>query len=158
MDLQVMLDPADLLRWDGWSLQARQYIEASGKSVDLGSTASIYTDEIIAVDRWVAELACAPRPLASEAVVTEDEPHRPAESVASRKVRSIVGLAGGATLLPDRVGMSSIQRTVTVTSRVAAGLAPAPDLLEQTRPKLTTRTDCFRRGYEFIWLPMLQTL
>jgi hypothetical protein len=51
----VMLDSADLLRWDGWSAQARQHIEATGKSVDLGRTVSTYTDEIIAFDRWVAE-------------------------------------------------------------------------------------------------------
>jgi hypothetical protein len=59
---RVMLDSADLLRWDGWSPQARQYIEASGKSVDLGKTVSTYTDEIIAFDRWVAERFIAEHP------------------------------------------------------------------------------------------------
>ena len=52
---QVMLDCADLLRWDGWSRQAREYIEASENSVDLGRTVATYTNEIIAFDRWVAE-------------------------------------------------------------------------------------------------------
>ena len=52
---RVMLNSADLLRWDRWSPEARQYIEASGDSVDLGRTVSTYTDEIIAFDRWVAE-------------------------------------------------------------------------------------------------------
>jgi hypothetical protein len=52
---RVMLDSADLLRRGDWSSQARQYIEASGKSVDLGRTVSAYTDQIMAFDRWVAE-------------------------------------------------------------------------------------------------------
>lgn len=52
---QVMLDTADLLHWDGWSPEAQQYIEASGKSIDLGRAVSTYTDEVIAFDRWVAE-------------------------------------------------------------------------------------------------------
>jgi hypothetical protein len=52
---RIMLDSADLLRWDRWTPQARQYIEASGDSVDLSRTVSTYTDEIIAFDRWVAE-------------------------------------------------------------------------------------------------------
>lgn len=52
---RVMLDSADLLRWDDWSPQAREYIKASEKSVDLGRTVATYTDEIIAFDRWVAE-------------------------------------------------------------------------------------------------------
>jgi hypothetical protein len=52
---RVMLDAVDLLRWNGWTPEARQYIEASGDSVDLGRTVSTYTDEIIAFDRWVAE-------------------------------------------------------------------------------------------------------
>jgi len=52
---RVMLDPADLLHWDGWSPQAREYIEGSGESVDLGRAVSTYTDEIIGFDRWVAE-------------------------------------------------------------------------------------------------------
>jgi hypothetical protein len=52
---RVMLDAADLLRWDGWSSQTHEYIQASGKSVDLGRTVASYTDEIIAFDRWMAE-------------------------------------------------------------------------------------------------------
>jgi hypothetical protein len=55
-NFQVMLDSADLLeRWDEWSPEARQYIEASGKSVDLGRTVATYTEKVIAFDRWVAE-------------------------------------------------------------------------------------------------------
>lgn len=52
---QVMLDSADLLHWGRLSSQAREYIEASGESVDLGRAVSTYTDEIIAFDQWVAE-------------------------------------------------------------------------------------------------------
>ena len=52
---QVMLDSADLLGWDGWSPQAREYVKASEKSVDLGRTVATYTDQIIAFDRWMAE-------------------------------------------------------------------------------------------------------
>jgi hypothetical protein len=52
---RVMLDSADLLRWDDWNPKARQYIEASGKSINLGATVSTYTSQIIAFDRWVAE-------------------------------------------------------------------------------------------------------
>ena len=50
-----MLDSADLLGWDGWSAEAQRYIEASGKSVDLGRAVRTYTDEVLAFDRWVAE-------------------------------------------------------------------------------------------------------
>jgi hypothetical protein len=32
---RVLVDSADLLRWDGWNPRAREYIEGSGKSVDL---------------------------------------------------------------------------------------------------------------------------
>jgi hypothetical protein len=52
---QVMLDATDLLGWDGWSAQARKYIEASGDSVDLSRTVSAYTSAVITFDRWVAE-------------------------------------------------------------------------------------------------------
>jgi hypothetical protein len=52
---RVMLALPNLLRWDRWTPQARQYIEASGDSVDLGSTVSAYNDKIIVFDRWVAE-------------------------------------------------------------------------------------------------------
>jgi hypothetical protein len=52
---QVMLDSADLLRWEDWNPPARQYVEASGKSVDLHQTVSTYSNEILAFDRWVAE-------------------------------------------------------------------------------------------------------
>jgi hypothetical protein len=53
---QVMLDSADLLeRWGEWSPEARQYIEANGKSVDIGKTVATYTEKAIAFDRWVAE-------------------------------------------------------------------------------------------------------
>jgi hypothetical protein len=52
---RVMLDSADLLRWERWSPKAREYIEASGKSVDLGRTVATYTGEIVAFDRWVVE-------------------------------------------------------------------------------------------------------
>jgi hypothetical protein len=52
---QVMLDSADLLRWDKWSSQARQYIEGSGESVDLDATVASYTNKIVTFDRWVAE-------------------------------------------------------------------------------------------------------
>ena len=52
---RVMLGSADLLRWDRWSPEAREYITASERSVDLGGTVATYTDEIIAFDRWVAE-------------------------------------------------------------------------------------------------------
>ena len=34
----------------------REYIEDSGQSIDLGDTVSAYTSEIIAFDRWTAEL------------------------------------------------------------------------------------------------------
>jgi len=51
----VILDSADLLGWDGWSAEAQRYIEASGKSVDLGRAVRTYTDEVLAFDRWVAE-------------------------------------------------------------------------------------------------------
>jgi hypothetical protein len=50
-----MLDAADLLRWDGWSTPAQQYIRDSGEAVDLEATVSAYTREIIAFDRWLAE-------------------------------------------------------------------------------------------------------
>jgi hypothetical protein len=49
------LHSPDLLRWDGWSRQAREFIEACGSSVDLRRTVSTYTDEVIAFDGWVAE-------------------------------------------------------------------------------------------------------
>jgi hypothetical protein len=52
---RLMLDSADLLRWDGWSPEAREYIEASGKEVDLEKTTATYANEIIAFDRWGAE-------------------------------------------------------------------------------------------------------
>lgn len=53
---QVMLDSDDLLRrWDRWSSEAEQYIQASGKSVDLGTTVATYTEKVIVFDRWVAE-------------------------------------------------------------------------------------------------------
>jgi hypothetical protein len=52
--LQVMLDSADLLeRWDEWSPEARQYIEANGKSVDIGRTVATYTEKATAFDGWV---------------------------------------------------------------------------------------------------------
>jgi hypothetical protein len=52
---RVLLETADLLRWDGWNAKAREYIEGSGKSVDLGRTVNTYSDQIMAFDRWVAE-------------------------------------------------------------------------------------------------------
>jgi hypothetical protein len=52
---QVMLDSADLLRWDDWGPLAREYIQASGRLVDLEQTVSTYSNEILAFDRWVAE-------------------------------------------------------------------------------------------------------
>jgi hypothetical protein len=55
LTFQVMLDSADLLRSDDWNAKAREYIEASGKSVDLGRTVDTYTSKIMAFDRWVAE-------------------------------------------------------------------------------------------------------
>jgi hypothetical protein len=38
-----------------WSAQARRYIKASGDSVDLSRSVSVYTSAVIAFDRWVAE-------------------------------------------------------------------------------------------------------
>ena len=55
MTHRTLLDSADLLRWDGWSPLARQYIEASGKSVDLENAVRTYTDGVMAFDRWVVE-------------------------------------------------------------------------------------------------------
>jgi hypothetical protein len=55
LTFQVMLDAADLLRWDGWSPLAQQYIRDSGDAVDLEATVSTYTGEIMAFDRWLAE-------------------------------------------------------------------------------------------------------
>ena len=53
---RVMLDSADLLeRWRGWSDEARQYIEASGESVDLRRTVGTYAEQVTTFDRWVAE-------------------------------------------------------------------------------------------------------
>jgi len=52
---QVMLDSADLLQWDDWNPKAREYIQTSGKSVDLASAVRTYTDQTIGFDRWVAE-------------------------------------------------------------------------------------------------------
>jgi hypothetical protein len=53
---RVMLDSADLLeRWDKWSPEARQYIEASGESVDLRRTVGTYAEQVTKFDRWVAE-------------------------------------------------------------------------------------------------------
>ena len=52
---EVMLDAADLLAWDGWSAQARTYIEANGEWVDLSGTVGAYTSEVITLDRWVVE-------------------------------------------------------------------------------------------------------
>jgi hypothetical protein len=53
---RVLLDSADLLgRWGGWSSEARQHIEASGKSVDLRATVVTYTEQVTTFDRWVAE-------------------------------------------------------------------------------------------------------
>ena len=50
-----MLDSADLLRWDDWGPLAREYIQASGRLVDLEQTVSTYSNEILAFDQWVAE-------------------------------------------------------------------------------------------------------
>jgi hypothetical protein len=52
---RVLLDSADLLQWDDWNAKAREYIEDSGKAVDLAGTVATYTDEIMSYDRWVAE-------------------------------------------------------------------------------------------------------
>jgi hypothetical protein len=52
---RTLLDAADLLRWEGWTAPARQYIEASGASVDLKIAARTYSHEVMAFDRWVAE-------------------------------------------------------------------------------------------------------
>jgi len=52
---RVMLDSADLLRWEDWNAPARSYIQASGKAVDLARTVITYSNEIQAFDRWVAE-------------------------------------------------------------------------------------------------------
>jgi uncharacterized protein (DUF736 family) len=53
---RVMLDSADLLeRWDKWSPEARQYIEASGESIDLRRTVGTYAGQVTAFDRWLAE-------------------------------------------------------------------------------------------------------
>jgi hypothetical protein len=50
------LEPAQARRTPRpWTLTAQRYIEASGKSVDLGRAVRTYTDEVIAFDRWVAE-------------------------------------------------------------------------------------------------------
>jgi len=51
---RTLLDSADLFRWEGWSPLARQYIEASGESVDLETAVRTYTDGVMAFDRWVA--------------------------------------------------------------------------------------------------------
>jgi hypothetical protein len=56
LSFHIMLNSADLLVWDGWNRLARKYVEQSGQSIDLGDTVSAYTSEIIAFDRWTAEL------------------------------------------------------------------------------------------------------
>jgi hypothetical protein len=54
-----MLDSADLLeRWDGWSPEARQYIEASRESIDLRRTVGTYAEQVTTFDRWVAQGIC----------------------------------------------------------------------------------------------------
>jgi hypothetical protein len=53
---RVMLDSADLLEgWDGWSPEARQYIDASGESIDLRRTVGTYAEQVTTFDRWLAE-------------------------------------------------------------------------------------------------------
>jgi hypothetical protein len=53
---RVMLDSPDLLeRWDGWSPEARQYIEASGDLVGLRRAVGTYAEQVTKFDRWLAE-------------------------------------------------------------------------------------------------------
>jgi hypothetical protein len=75
--LQVMLDSADLLeRWDEWSPEARQYIEANGKSVDIGRTVGHLHREGDRV-RWVGDEGLHPGALAGHRAVL---PHGAAAS------------------------------------------------------------------------------